>query len=113
MPQYALLIYHPEGRNPSREEMYAEHQRWQAYTQELVDAGQYTSSQGLKGVEAATTVRVRDGERQVTDGPFAETKEFLAGVYLIEAEDLDGAIDVAARMPSAEYGATEVRPVWG
>ena len=56
---------------------------------------------------------MRDGERQVTDGPFAETKEFLAGVYLIEAEDLDGAIDVAARMPSAEYGATEVRPVWG
>ena len=99
MPQYALLIYHPEGRNPSREEMYEEHQRWQTYTQELVDAGQYKSSQGLKGVESATTVRVRDGERHVTDGPFAETKELLAGVYLIEAEDLDGAI--------------EVRPVWG
>ena len=113
MPQYALLIYHPEGRNPSREEMYAEHQRWQTYTQELVDAGQYKSSQGLKGVDSATTVRVRDGERQVTDGPFAETKELLAGVYLIEAEDLDGAIDVGARMPSAEYGAIEVRPVWG
>ena len=62
MPQYALLIYHPEGRNPSREEMYEEHQRWQTYTQELVDAGQYKSSQGLKGVESATTVRVRDGE---------------------------------------------------
>ena len=88
MPQYALLIYHPEGRNPSREEMYAEHQRWQTYTQELVDAGQYKSSQGLKGVESATTVRVRDGEHQVTDGPFAETKELLAGYYLIEAEDL-------------------------
>jgi len=61
----------------------------------------------------ATTVRVRDGEMQLTDGPFAETKEYLAGYWLIEVDDLDAAVGWASKMPSSERGSVEVRPVWG
>jgi hypothetical protein len=61
----------------------------------------------------ATTVRVRDGETQITDGPFAETKEYFAGYYLIETPDLDVVLEWAARIPSATYGSVEVRPLWG
>jgi hypothetical protein len=114
MPQYALLMYNPvDGYNPSPEEIAEQHPRWAKYAQDLKDAGLYVSSQGLQGGEVATTVRVRDGETHVTDGPYAETKELLAGFWLIEAADLDAALEWAARMPNSTYGAVEVRPVWG
>jgi hypothetical protein len=124
MPRYMLLIYNPvEGAattdkkgwegTATPEEMAEEHQRWISYTQELKQAGALMANHGLQGAEAATTVRVRDGETQITDGPFAETKELLAGFYLVEAEDLDKALEYAARMPNAVYGSVEVRPVWG
>jgi hypothetical protein len=111
MPQYMLLIYGPAGRTPSPEEMAAEMPRWNEYTQGLQDAGIMRAGDALHGTESATTVRVRDGETQVTDGPFAETKETLGGYYLIECPDLDTALKHAARMPNISYGSVEVRPV--
>jgi hypothetical protein len=111
MPQYMLLIYGPTGQAPSPEEMAAEMPRWNAYTEDLQSAGVMRAGDALHGPEAATTVRVRDGETQVTDGPFAETKETLGGYYLIEVPDLDTALKYAARMPNITYGSVEVRPV--
>ena len=114
MPQYMLLMYHPTGDyTPDPDQMAAEHKKWTAYHKSLSDAGVLLSNTGLQGVEAATTVRVRDGETQITDGPFAETKEVLAGYFLIEVADLDTALKYAAGIPSAEYGSVEVRPAWG
>ena len=69
------------------------------------------SGHALKPTSTATTVRMRDGKRLTTDGPFAETKEQLGGFYLIEAKDLDQAVDVAGRIPAARYGSIEVRPI--
>jgi hypothetical protein len=111
MPQYMLLIYGPSGRTPSPEEMAAEMPRWNDYTQGLQDAGIMRGGDALHGAESATTVRVREGETQVTDGPFAETKETLGGYYVIEVPDLDTALKHAARMPNIAYGSVEVRPV--
>jgi hypothetical protein len=85
--------------------------RWNAYTQELQDAGIMRAGDALHPPDSATTVRVRDDETQVTDGPFAETKEILGGYYLIEVPDLDTALKYAARMPNITYGSVEVRPV--
>ncbi len=111
MPQYMLLIYGPAGRTPSPEEMAAEMPRWNEYTQGLQDAGIMRAGDALHGTDSATTVRVRDGETQVTDGPFAETKETLGGYYVIECPDLDTALKHAARMPNITYGSVEVRPI--
>jgi hypothetical protein len=111
MPQYMLLIYQPVGLVPTPEEMAAAAPK--AVTQELGEKGMLKFANGLAGVDVATTVRVRDGETQITDGPFAESKEYLAGAWLLEAPDLDAALDAARRLPPAEYGAVEVRPLWG
>jgi len=111
MPQYMLLIYGPTGQAPSPEEMAAEMPRWTAYTESLQAAGALRAGDALHGPESATTVRVRDGETQFTDGPFAETKETLGGYYLIECADLDTALGHAARIPNITYGSVEVRPV--
>ena len=111
MPQYMLLIYTPAGSRPSPEEGAAEMPKWNEYTEGLKDSGLFIAGDALHGVEAATTVRVRDGETQITDGPFAETKEILAGYYLLECPDLDAALAHAARIPNIHYGSTEVRPV--
>jgi len=108
MPQYMLLIYSP-GRTPEQAE--AEGPQWFAYTQELIDAGVMRAGDALEGTDTATTVRVRDGETVISDGPFAETKEALAGYYLIEVDDLDGALGWAAKIPNVGYGSIEVRPV--
>ena len=113
MPRYLLLNYIPADRKPTPQEIAEEHPRWAAYAQELTDAGLLVASHGMQGPEVATTVRVRDGETLMTDGPYAETKEMLAGVFVIDADDLDTALEQAARMPSSEYGAVEVRPSWG
>jgi hypothetical protein len=113
MPEYLLLMYHPHEGGPAPEEMAAAHQRWQKYHQDLTEAGVLVSNRGLSPVESATTVRVRDGETQFTDGPFAETKEYLGGYFLIAVDDLDTALKWAAQIPVAEYGSVEVRPLWG
>ena len=82
-----------------------------AFDEEIRDRGQCVASEALEPVATAATVRVRDGRTSVTDGPFAETKEQLAGFYMIEARDLNEAIQVAARIPPAQVGSVEVRPV--
>lgn len=82
-----------------------------AYGESIRSSGHFAGGESLQSVDAATTVRVRDGKVTTTDGPFAETKEQLAGFYLIEARDLNEAIQVAARIPPAKLGSIEVRPV--
>ena len=82
-----------------------------AYDQSLRNAGRCLASEALQPVHTATTVRVRNGKVSIRDGPFAETKECLAGFYLIDAADLNDAIQVASKMPPAHVGSIEVRPV--
>jgi hypothetical protein len=111
MAQYILLIYAPTEGGPSPAELEAEMPRWFAYTQELQDAGVMRAGEALHGTDAATTVRVRDGKRLSSDGPFAETKEVLGGYYVIDVADLDAALAWAEKIPSVGYGSVEVRPV--
>jgi hypothetical protein len=111
--KYMLLIYvdpqaAPEADTPAAN---AEHQAYGTYTQELVASGALVSGDPLHGNDTATTVRVRDGETLTSDGPFAETKEHLAGYYVIDVADLDAAIAWAGKIPSARHSAIEVRPV--
>jgi hypothetical protein len=82
-----------------------------AFTGDIQKNGKYVAGEALQPTQTATTVRVRNGKVSTTDGPFAETKEQLGGFYLIEAKDLNDAIQVASRIPSARYGSIEVRPV--
>ena len=119
--KYALLIYsQPESHdeenitaeNPSSSPLgNGTPNSWVDYTRALKNAGSLLDLERLQGVETATSVRVREGECLLTDGPFVETKEQLLGFYLIEAPDLDVALDWAARMPHVRRGTTEVRPV--
>jgi len=117
MAQYLLLIYGDQQQATERwEQMSQEEQKenlgqWWTYTKELQDAGAHVAGEALHPVAAAKTVRVRDGERLVTDGPFAETKEQLGGFYLIEVETEGEAVEWAAKIPSVPYGSIEVRPV--
>ena len=83
-----------------------------AVDEELRKNGQVIASEALQPVQTATTVRVRNGKVSTVDGPFAETKEQLGGFFLIDAQDLDEAIQVAAKIPSARLGSIEVRPIW-
>lgn len=82
-----------------------------AYTDRLRESGHFVSANRLRPPATATTVRVRDGKPLVTDGPFAETTELLGGYYLIEARDLDEAIEIAAGFPAAKFGSVEIRPI--
>lgn len=82
-----------------------------AYTQGIKDSGHYIGGNALQPTPSATTLRVRNGKVSATDGPFAETKEQLGGYYLIDAKDLNDAIQVASKIPSAKYGSIEVRPI--
>ncbi len=111
--KYALTIYGDESAaaNASPEDMQAVTQAYWALTQEMQDAGVYVGGEGLYPTPTATTVRVRDDERSVTDGPFAETKEQLGGFFLVDCKDLDEAIEWAAKIPGAQNGSVEVRPV--
>ena len=86
---------------------------WIAYTKALIEAGVMVGGSRMAAPAAATTVRVRDGRRQVQDGPYADTKEQLAGYYIINAADLDAALDWAAKCPGAVSGIIEVRPLVG
>ena len=110
MSQYMLLIYNPaEGVSP--DEARAETPKWAAYTEALGEAGVLVGGEALEPAASAATLRVRGGERIVTDGPFAETKEALAGYYVIDVPDVDAALDWAGRIPSAPRGSVEVRRV--
>ncbi|MCU0308345.1 MAG: YciI family protein [Thermoleophilia bacterium] len=111
--KYMILIYSDPAAGPAEgsPEMQAEFGQWMALTQELAESGQMVGGDALHPVQAATTVRVRDGEAVLTDGPFAETKEHLGGYYIVDVPDLDAATAWAARMPNAHYGSIEVRPV--
>ena len=82
-----------------------------AFTNGIQESGQYVAGEALQPTSTATTIRIRNGKLSTTDGPFAETKEQLGGFYLIEARDLNEAIQVAAKIPSARFGSIEVRPV--
>jgi hypothetical protein len=113
MAQYMLLIYDDPSvwQSMSEEESNAVMGEYFAYTQELRDAGAYITGDALQPTETAKSIRVREGERLTTDGPFAETKEALGGYYLIDVETDEEAHDWAAKIPSARYGTIEVRPV--
>lgn len=108
--KYMLLIYHDERAlsQTEREECYVESTQ---LAQEIRSRGQYLAANPLQPTSMATTVRVRDGKRLVTDGPFAETREQLGGYFLIDAKHLDEALAIAARIPMARKGTVEVRPV--
>jgi len=111
--KYLLLIYDQEqlwGKLGEAEQgaIYGEYRK---FSQSIQDSGHYLGGAQLHPVASATSVRIRDNEQLVTDGPFAETHEQLGGYYLIEAKDLDEAIGIAARIPSAKVGTIEVRPV--
>jgi len=109
--QYLLLIYSNErdDENLDGPQLMAD---YGAFTQGIVQSGAFKSADRLRPVADATTVRVRDGKTLATDGPFAETREQLGGYYLVEAKDLDAAIAIAAKVPTARHGSIEVRPVW-
>jgi hypothetical protein len=111
--KYMLLIHDDEqawGKlsEAERQKIYAEYGQ---FGQQVKAAGQYLAGAQLQPTSTATSVRVRDGKRLVTDGPFAETREQLGGYYLVDARNLDEAIGIAANIPSARLGTIEVRPV--
>jgi hypothetical protein len=111
--RYALLIYANEQdwASQTEEQSQAVNQEYMAFTKDIIDRGLMKGGEALQGIATATTVRVRDGETLTTDGPFAETKEQLGGFYLVEAKDLDEAIETAAQIPDVRRGSIEVRPV--
>jgi hypothetical protein len=111
--KYLCLIYGDESQwtNATPEQSADEMAAYNAFTEEIASAGAMLGGEGLEPTSAATTVRVRDGERLLSDGPFAETKEQLGGFYLVECESLDEAIEWAAKIPGAASGSVEVRPV--
>jgi hypothetical protein len=111
--QYLLLIYDEEKKLDAMtpDEAQAFLGAYGAFTKEIIGSGHFKAGEALKPISTATTVRVREGKTLTTDGPFAETREQLGGFYLIEAKDLDDAIAVAARIPSAKIGSIEVRPI--
>ena len=108
--RYLLLIYSEEEvlTDAVRQKCYRESA---AVANQLKSTGQYLGSAPLQTVATATTVKVRDGKRMVTDGPFAETREQLGGFFMIEAKNLDEAIEIAGRIPGASIGTIEIRPV--
>lgn len=113
--QYLLLIYDKESDwgKLSEAEQGAIMKEYRDFSKTINESGHYRAGSQLHPVSKATTVRVRDGKKLITDGPFAETKEQLGGYYLIEAENLDDAVALAARVPSARFGSIEVRPLVG
>jgi hypothetical protein len=111
--KYLCLIYEDEKawQQLPKEQSDAIMGEYFAFTDDIRKSGQYVAGDALHPTQMATTVRVRNGKTSTTDGPFAETKEQLGGYYLIDAKDLNEAIQVASRIPSARFGSVEVRPV--
>jgi hypothetical protein len=110
--KYALLVHQSKEQFDSRNDK-AAIAAGRAYGEALQAAGVFVAGAGLDSPRAATTVTVRDGKRRVHDGPYAETKEFLAGFGIIDVPDLDAALEWAARHPSAGFASIEVRPILG
>jgi hypothetical protein len=111
--QYLLLIYASEAESAAQDPtargiMMAD---YGAFTKAIVESGHFKAGDALQPTSTATTVQVREGKTLTTDGPFAETREQLGGYYLVEAKDLDEAIEIAARIPGAKMGSIEIRPV--
>ena len=112
--QYLLLIHESEANlaKMADEQANALLAEYGVFTDSVQKSGRFVGANRLRPSTTATTVRVRNGKVQTTDGPFAETREQLGGYYLVEANDLDDAVAVAAQIPSARHGSIEVRPVW-
>jgi hypothetical protein len=112
--RYLLLIYTPEEDPASvpPEQRAQTTAMYSAFTNEVRSRNAMQGGEALQPTTTATTVRVRDGQTLVTDGPYAETKEALGGFYLLDVKDLDEALELAAKIPGAESGAIEVRPIW-
>ena len=111
MPQYMLLLYAEPADAEEQQRREAELPQWIELYESLRDEGLLVANGRLQPVDVATTVRERGGKTEIVDGPFAVTKEFLAGYYLIECADLDEALRQAQRIPLRRYGSVEVRPV--
>lgn len=111
--QYVALVYYDENvmNSMSQREWDSLNQECIACVQNLSEGGHFVTGAPLQSVGSATTVRVRNQQMTITDGPFAETKEQLAGFYLLEARDLNEAVQLAGKIPPARYGSIEVRPV--
>jgi hypothetical protein len=109
--KYMLLIYGAEDAldQEAREKCYGESTQ---FAHELKASGKFLGASPLHSVSKATSVRMREGRRMVTDGPFAETHEQLGGYYLVDAANLDDAIEMAARIPGAKWGTVEIRPIY-
>lgn len=104
--KYLCLVYGEEGKIATMDD-----RECLAYDASVRESGHCIASEALQPVATATTVRIRNGRMSISDGPFAETKEQLAGFYLIEARDLNEAIQLAAKIPPAQVGCVEVRPI--
>jgi hypothetical protein len=112
MSKYMLLLYaNDDVDDAERARRWAELPAWDEVIKDLRESAMLISNDALHGAETATTVRVRGGDAEVTDGPFAITKEILAGYFLVECPNLDDALKYAARLPIAKYGSVEVRPI--
>ena len=110
MTQYMMMIYAPTNASDA-DEAGQDLTRWIEFDAMLKAAGVHVSDSRLYDPSTATTVRVRGGETVISDGPFAETKEWLSGYYLLEAPELDTVLDLAAKVPLVHYGSVEIRPV--
>ena len=112
--QYILMIHEDESlwENYSQSEAGAIMARYKSFSESLAESGAMRGGERLQPAHTATSVRVRNGETVQSDGPFAETKEQLGGFYIVEAADLDAATKIAAKIPGAETGVVEVRPIW-
>jgi hypothetical protein len=110
--QYMLLIYHPDfDGEPTPADIASMRADYGAFNERLHARKAYVDGSRLAPATSATTVRVRDGNRVITDGPFAETKEWLGGYYVVEAASLDDALQIGADCPGAKYGSIEIRPL--
>jgi hypothetical protein len=110
--RYALLVCVDEDQELSEEQVERQYVEFADFQDEMTARGALIARERLRPTSLSTTVRVRDEGLVVSDGPFAETKEQIAGFYIIDCEDLDEAIEIASRNPAARYGTIEVRPVW-
>jgi hypothetical protein len=112
MPNYMMLLYAPEADSPEeRARREAELPIWYELLDTLRDEGVLVGNGRLYDIEAATTLRIRNGETEISDGPFAVTKEMLGGYFILDCRDLDHALQQAARIRVAHYGTVEVRPI--
>ena len=111
--KYLCLIYDDEKKasGMAKSELDALMQDYFAFTEDIKKSGHYRAGEALQPVQTATSVRIRNGKLSTTDGPFAETKEQLGGFYMVDARDLNEAIQIASKIPSAKTGTIEVRPV--